>query len=117
MVNVAELGYRLVGAVWAKPVEIHDTTLSGDKRVDINVITLFAFVPTRTVGFYIQNGSLRVRGAVNTAEEVACFEQFCLGIKHWFYILPQIKQFQDDVKNWAYGGKQITFGFNDLREL
>ena len=95
-----DLGYRKCLDAWGKPVEVHDTVTSGDKVVKIDTFMLLV-VRGDTVEFYIHDGSLRVQGPAGGHEDMKNFERYCLGIKHWFYIQPQIRQFQDAVRAWV----------------
>ncbi len=94
-----DLGYRRCQDVWLKPVEVHDTTVSGDKIVKIDTFMLLV-VQGDTVEFYIHDGTRRGRGPAGGHEDMQNFERYCLIVKHWFYIRPQIRQFQDAVKAW-----------------
>jgi hypothetical protein len=113
MLNPLDLGYRQCRDHWVKPVEIHDTVVSGDKVVVINTSMLFC-VTAQTIGFFIHDGSLRARGIVVVPDDITVFERYCLSIKHWFYIRPQIKQFQEAVRSWTQEGGELGLKFSEL---
>lgn len=113
MLTPQELGYRQCRDHWVKPVDIHDTVMSGDKLITINTSMLFC-TTAQIIGFYIHDGSLRARGVVEVTDDITVFERYCLSIKHWFYIQPQIKQFQEAIRSWTQEGRELSLKFSEL---